>query len=142
MSYFTPAGGALGMEVSSTHQALKGFPHTGFPDLQFFSLLEGATRSGFDQAAPILTGLALSRGRAEGAALSRITLLSEGRVGAGKLLWCGLNVLGNLDGGAPEAVYLLDRLMRYAASGDFRPSTRIPDEEIEAVRIPYTQLIH
>lgn len=142
MSYFTPAGGALGMEISSTHPALKGFPHSGFPDLQFFSLLEGATRSGFDQAAPILTGLALARGRAEGAALSRITLLSEGRAGAGKLLWCGLNVLGNLDAGAPEAVYLLDRLMRYAASGDFSPSARISDDEIEAVRIPYTQLIH
>jgi beta-galactosidase len=142
VSFFTSAGGALGMDVSATHPALKDFPHAGFPDLQFFTLLEGATRFTFDGAAPILTGLALARGRAEGSSLSRITLLSEGRVGAGKLLWCGLNVLGNLDGGAPEAVYLLDRLLRYVTSGEFQPSATISDEEIETTRIPYTQMIH
>jgi hypothetical protein len=142
MSFFTSAGGALGMHVSATHPAWKGFPHSGFPDLQFFTLLEGATRFTLDGAAPILTGLTLGRGRAEGASLSRITLISEGRVGAGKLLWCGLNVLGNLDGGAPEAVYLLDRLLRYVTSGEFQPSARISSEEIDATRIPYTQMIH
>lgn len=142
ISYFSPAGGALGLDLSSTHPALRGFPQAGFPDLQFFSLLEGATRFGFERATPILTGLTLDRGRAEGAAISRITLLSEARVGTGKLLWCGLNVLDNLDHGAPEAVYLLDRLMRYGSSADFQPTARIPDAEIEEVRVPYTQLIH
>jgi hypothetical protein len=142
LSFFTSAGGALGMDMSATHPAWKGFPHSGFPDLQFFNLLEGATRFTLDGAAPILTGLTLARGRAEGASLSRITLISEGRVGAGKLLWCGLNILGNLDGGAPEAVYLLDRLLRYVASAEFQPSARISSEEIDATRIPYTQMIH
>jgi hypothetical protein len=140
-TYFPASmGGALGLRVDKDHPTLRGFPHDGFPDLQFYNLLEGGVQVDFG-AAPIVNGIRMTRATPDNR-LSRITFLSEARVGKGKLLLCGLNIRSNLDGSKPEAAYLLDRLLRYVVSDEFQPSAEISEERIDEIRVPYTGMIH
>jgi len=53
----------------------------------------------------------------------RAGLVCEGRVGAGRLVVCALRVLEGIGRGWPEAGYLLDCLVDYALSDQFRPTT-------------------
>jgi len=140
-TYFPASfGGGLGLRIDKAHAALRGFPHDGFPDLQFYNLLEGGAQ--VDPAsAPILGGIRMTRAKPDNL-LSRVAFLSEARVGKGKLLLCGLNIRPNLDGARPEAVYLLDRLLRYLASAEFNPTIEISLERIDDIRVPYTEMIH
>ncbi len=140
-TYFPPGpGAALGLRIDPSHPALRGFPHDGFPDLQFYNLLEGGVQLDFG-ATPILNGLRMTRATPDNR-FSRVTFLSEAKVGKGKLLLCGLNIRPNLDGTKPEAIYLLDRLLRYVTSGEFQPKAEITAERIDEIRVPYTQMIH
>jgi hypothetical protein len=140
-TYFPASfGGGMGLRIDPAHAALRGFPHDGFPDLQFYNLLEGGAQVE-PVSAPILGGLRMTRAKPDNL-LSRAAFLSEARVGKGKLLLCGLNIRPNLDGTRPEAVYLLDRLLRYLASAGFNPAGEISAEHIDDIRVPYTEMIH
>ncbi|MCC7496764.1 MAG: hypothetical protein IT160_04245 [Bryobacterales bacterium] len=142
-SYFPGSGGALGIRIPANAPALAGFPYNGFPDLQFFNLLEGAA-AGSPAAGmtPILGGVRMVRAGQDRNALSAISFLSEARVGRGKLLFTTLNLRANFDDACPEAIYLFDRLLRYAASSEFNPAAEISAEQIDDIRVPYTEMIH
>ncbi len=140
-TYFPASfGGGLGLRIDKAHPALHGFPHDGFPDLQFYNLLEGGSQVDLGPA-PIVGGLRMTRAKPDNL-LSRVTFLSEARVGKGRLLLCGLSIRPNLDGTRPEAVYLLDRLLRYLVSAGFQPAAEIAGERIDEIRVPYTEMIH
>jgi hypothetical protein len=141
-AYFPGMGGAAGLQVDESHPALRGFPHDGAPDLQFYNLLDGGTRFELDPAlTPIVGGLQLTRAKPNNA-ITRVTFLTEARVGKGRLLFCGLSIRPHLDAGSPEAVYLLDRLLRYAAGAEFQPRGEVAVQRLNEIRVPYTEMIH
>jgi hypothetical protein len=142
ISYFPGTGGALGVSLPKDHALLAGFPHDGFPDLQFFNLIEGGTELALSRnLKPLVGGVRMTRGSPANV-LSRVSLVSEARVGPGRLLLTTLNLRSNLDEAFPEAVYLLDRLLRYVTGPEFRPAVELTAEQIDEMRVPYTEMIH
>jgi hypothetical protein len=146
-TYFPPPGGALGIKIQE-HPALRGFPHDGFPDLQFYNLLEGGSQFGSEglenptfSFVPIISGINMSREHDKNA-LGYFALLFEAMVGKGKLLLTTLNIRQNLDDAYPEAVYLLDRLLRYAASDEFNPQGELSQEHLRNLVVPYVHRVH
>ena len=146
-TYFPPPGGALGIKIQD-HPALKGFPHDGFPDLQFYNLLEGGSQfrsEGLEDPTfsfvPVISGLNMTRER-DTNALAYFALLFEAKVGAGKLLLTTLNIRQNLDDAFPEAIYLFDRLLRYAASDEFNPPGELSQEHLRDLVVPYVHRVH
>lgn len=140
-SFFPAMGGALGLKIRKEHPALDGFPLREFPDLQFYNFLEGATQFQLKGAQPIVSGLRMTR-NAKKASFSQVTFLSEGTIGKGAILFCGLNIASHLDESYPESIYMLDRLLRYLISAEFQPSSEISEEQLDAIRVPYTSMIH
>ncbi|HEY7679030.1 MAG TPA: hypothetical protein VIC04_00835, partial [Terriglobia bacterium] len=59
--------------------------------------------------------------------------LLEAAVGEGRLLLSSLRVTEPLASGRPEAVYLCDRLLRYATGDDFRPKTTLEPADLPAL---------
>lgn len=147
-TYFPhPFGGAQGIKIQD-HPALRGFPNDGFPDLQFYNLIEGGSIFGredlegrFPISAPIISGIATSRG--DSANISKyFSLLFEAKVGEGKLLLSTLNIRPNLDDAYPEVVFFLDRLLRYVLSSEFNPAGDMSQEEFSDLVVPYLHRVH
>lgn len=99
------------------HHALGDFPHEDFVDRQFYDLTQ---RKPFDTATyraeitPLVWGV-----NARFSGLMLVDYVFEARVGKGSLLACCLRVRGK-DNVAGQ--YLLDQLVRYAASAAFKPA--------------------
>jgi len=124
-----------------THPALRDFPHEGFCSLQFYRLFGDGVQAlnttdpgtpERENLAPIINGMRQDYDPVLGgnwAAVHnrwkfyRYGLLTEGRLGEGKILICCLNVLGGIENQQPEAGYLLDCLVEYAGSEQFAPQT-------------------
>ena len=122
------------------HPALDGMPHDGFCAYQFYRLFGNGlaalntTERGSperEKSAPIISGMRQDYDPKVGKEwfqptnrwkFYRYGILSEGRIGQGKILVCCLQVLEGVENGLPEAGYLLDCLVRYAASDRFTPS--------------------
>lgn len=128
VSFFPAAGGALGTVVRD-HPALQNFPHEGFCDLQFHSLMQGVAPFPLDtlpKITPIIGGIRTKAGfLSKLKELSRVGYIFEAKIGAGRLLVTTLQIGPQLDEAHPEAVFLCDRLLRYCDSGEFRPEAEI-----------------
>jgi hypothetical protein len=125
------------------HQpALGDFPHDGISGFQFMRLFSaGVPTVDFtprDALArkhfrPILAGLSLVPWTEDASrfhfALTYGAMLSECRIGAGRVLVCNLWVLDGLRRGFPEAGYLLDCLVHCAAAEP--PSPDLPQLSVE-----------
>ncbi len=134
-SFFPESGGAYGTIIEN-HPALSGFPHDGFCDLQFFNLLEGARNFSLDRWSPrIQPILGAVRTRSsflsERKDLSTIGYILEARAGDGRLLVTTLRLEEVLDEAYPEAVFLFDRLLRYASGPQFSPSVEISKDQLQ-----------
>lgn len=116
------------------HAALGGFPHDGFCDLQFYTLMQGAAPfplDGLPNLTPIIDGIRTKAGfLSKAKELARVGYVFEAKVGAGRLLVTTLRIGANLDDSHPEAVLLLDRLLRYCDSAEFRPQVAIPADRL------------
>lgn len=142
ISYFPDPGGALGIPLPANHPMLGGFPQAGFADLQFYNLLERATEMASPAGVqPVISGVRLMRGAGTNN-LSRVLFAYEAKAGAGKLLVTSFNIRPNLDDAVPEAVYLLDRMLRYVTGSAFQPTATLSDTSIDEIRVPYTEMIH
>jgi hypothetical protein len=134
-TFFPASGGALGTMLSR-HPALDSFPHDGFFDLQFFNLLEGAWNFSLDkwpqELAPIAGGIrTTSSFLSKTKNLSKTGYVFEARFGDGRLLMTTLRIREHLDEAYPEAVTLLDGLLRYASGPLFQPAVTIGPEHLE-----------
>jgi hypothetical protein len=135
---FFPASGGAQATLIAEHPALGDFPHSGSCDLQFYRLLEKATPLALEKFAQSVTPI-ISIIRTTSSFLSKRKDLSYGaylletRVGAGRLLLTSLRLTEPLASGRPEAVYLCDRLLRYATGNGFRPKTTLEPSELPAV---------
>ena len=117
-------------QVVERHPALADFPHDGLSDFQLMRLY-GSTVATVDftprdsiargKMRPIIWGLSLIPWTEDASrfhfALAYGGVLSECRVGKGRLIVCNLYALDGLRRGYPEAGYLLDCLIDYAAHG-------------------------
>jgi beta-galactosidase len=128
-TFFPASGGALGTAIQS-HPALRGYPHDGFCDLQFFNLLEGAWNFPLDawpkELTPIAGGIRTrSSFLSKQKSLSRVGYIFETKVGKGSLLVTTLSLREHFDEAYPEAIYLFDRLLRYATGPKFQPRVQV-----------------
>lgn len=115
-----------------THPIFRDFPETEYFDPQFFNLLEGSF--GFEHTIfsplyeiPPLMWCVWSSGDVP-PALHKIGFLYEFQVGKGKAVVTSLNFLQHLDAGYPSVVFLFDAILRYATSGEFRPTKTLSEE--------------
>lgn len=131
VSYFPAAGGALGTVVASG-PALAGFPHEGFCDLQFYTLMHGAYPLPIDrwpgEFDPIIGGIrTTSAFLSKTKDLSRIAFAAEAKAAGGSLLITTLRLRENLDDAYPEAIAMFDSLLRYAAGPAFQPQQELSE---------------
>jgi len=133
---FLPASGGAQGTLLPKHPALEGFPNDGYCDLQFFNLLEGAWNLNLDRwpqsLVPIAGGLRTTASfLAKQKPLSKTGYIVEAKVEQGRLLVTTLRLREHLDEAYPEAVYLFDRLLRYAAGPHFNPQTEVAAGELK-----------
>ena len=141
ISFFPAAGGALGTVVAEGHPALAGFPHDGFVDLQFHSLVDGAAPVALDRwptaLQPIIGGLRTKASfLAKTKDLSRIGYVFEAKVGPGRLLVTSLRFRDHFDEAYPEALTLFDRLLRYATGAEFAPDVEVGTDQLRPLLAP------
>ena len=138
-TFFPASGGAVGTLIPD-HGALRGFPHEGFCDLQFYNLQEGAHSYSLDnypkEMVPMIGGIRTTAGfLSKNKNLSRVGYVFETKVGRGKLLVSTLRIRENFDEAYPEAISLFDRLLRYAVGPDFDPRVEISQEQLRRMAV-------
>ena len=137
VAFFPAAGGALGTVVRD-HLALGGVPHDGFGDLLFFNLMDGAVPVPLDSwptaLKPIVGGIrTTSSFLSTSKDLSRVGYAFDVKVGSGRLLVTSLRFREHFDEAYPEAIYLFDRMLRYAAGGEFAPAVEVGAEQLQVL---------
>lgn len=111
--------------VVGDHPALSGFPHEGFGDWQFYSMLEGGCAVVFDDDRipfdPIVEVIPCYKH------IRRQAALFESRVGQGRLMVCSLR----LEPGDPAAVYLMETILAYITGSGFTPRAETTANALE-----------
>ena len=122
-----PAPGTLGLLIQEHHPALAGFPTDFHSDYQWFNIVMNSRGVILDQwpkgFMPIVQVIDnFDRNH-------RLGLIFEARVGAGRLLVCASDLSAMQD--KPEVASLLASLLRYAASDEFAPATKVDLETVD-----------
>ncbi|MBI2842256.1 MAG: hypothetical protein HYX78_02535 [Armatimonadetes bacterium] len=106
------------------HPVMRGFPHDGWCDWQFYSMLEGGSAVVFNDVdipfEPVVEVVSSFK------YIRKQSSLFELAVGKGKLIVCTMK----LDLSDPASAYLLDRVLSYAESEEFKPSQRASAREL------------
>jgi hypothetical protein len=131
-SMFKNIPGTLGLAIDAGHAALADFPTEAHSNWQWFHLARASQPVAIDSLPLTLTPIIEVIDNPERA--QRLGLLFEVRVGAGRLLVCGVD-LPALAPHRPEARALLNSLQRYAASPTFAPRVEAPWEMLAATLI-------
>ena len=124
-----------GTVIDAAHPALSGMPNDGWCDLNFVDLLTGSRAMLLNDLPakihPIVRCLDVHE------TLRHKAYLFEVNVGQGKLLASSLNFQAALLIKDPAAVFLLDRLIRYASGPGFSPVAHLAVEDIrKAMTVP------
>ena len=136
--FFPAAGGAMGTLIPDS-AALGDFPNQGFADLQFYNLLNGASPIPLDawpaELKPIVGAIRTTSGfESPQKGLSRVGCVFQARVGGGELLVTSPGLWNHYDDLHPEAIYLFDRLLRYASSDNFAPSVEVSNTLLQGLQ--------
>jgi hypothetical protein len=121
-------GGPSGTIVHAQHAALRDLPTEGWCDLQFYSLIQGSKTILLDGLAAGIEPLIRCIDRPT--RFAERAYLFEATVGRGQLLVSGFNFARALEAKDPAAVFLFDRLLRYALGPDFSPRASLPKEAL------------
>jgi len=113
--------------VIREHPALEGIPHEGWAGLQFYWLLEGGRMVGKKGQPPGCEPIFYVINR-DGT--TECGLVSEFRVGEGRLMVCGLNVLPHLKDD-PAASVLLDGMIGYLGGKKLVPAPAVSAKGLE-----------
>jgi hypothetical protein len=138
ISFLPSSGGAMGTLISEP-AALGNFPNDGFCDLQFYNLVDGTSPFPLDawptELTPIVGDIRTASGfLSREKSLSRSGYIFEIRAGGGSLLVTSPGFWDHYDDAHPEAIYLFDRLLRYASSDSFTPKVAISDDLLKQLR--------
>jgi hypothetical protein len=122
-----------------TSAALGDFPNDGFAGLQFYNLLDGASPFPLDtwpaELTPIMGAIRTTSGfLSKQKGLTRGAYLFEVRAGGGKLLVTSPGLWNHYDNQHPAAIYLFDRLLRYASSASFAPKITVSDALLKSLQ--------
>jgi beta-galactosidase len=117
-------GGPSGTIVNLKHLAMSDFPSEGWCDLQFYSLIQKSKTIVLSALPAKIEPLVRCIDRPT--RLADRTYLFEVSIGRGNLLVSGFNFQQALKSGDPAAVFLFDRLVRYALGSDFKPRESLP----------------
>ena len=116
--HFPKQAGSMGILCDATHPAFRHFPTGNYTDWQWWSLLK-QSRTVVTDSLPAVTPLVevvdnFANNR-------RLSNLFEVKVGAGKLLFCSMDLLSDWKQ-RPEARQLYFSLLEYMKSNAFNPS--------------------
>lgn len=126
----------VGTVIAKGHPAVSALRHEGWCDLNFYHLIEGSRAVLLDdlpvKVDPIVRCLDVH------ASMRNKAYLFEAKVGNGRLLVSSFNTLDALKEGDPAAGFLLDTLIRYALSPDFKPRAALTIDYLKSAadRIP------
>ncbi len=124
------------------HPITNGFPHEGFCDWQFYSMMKGGSTIVFDDLDipfnPIIEFASSWK------LIYKQSVLSEYRVGGGKLLICSLN----LSQDEPAVRYFRKLILDYVKSDEFQPADEISTDDLMRIKhakfeeygIPHTDM--
>jgi len=125
--FFPTPDAQLGLWCDPAHPALQGFPTDSHTDWQWRSLVEGSKTFLLDAAPseyrPIVQAVP------DFHLNHKLGFLFETRVGEGRLLVCGLNVLAD----TPAARHFYASILRYAASPAFAPEATLDSKLLKAL---------
>lgn len=124
-SMFKNVPGTLGLAIAADHPALAGFPTESHANWQWLHLARAAQPVVLDGFPADLVPCVEVIDNPERA--QRLGLIFEARVGPGRLLVCAID-LPALAPQHPEARALLESLLHYAASPDFKPAAELSAE--------------
>ena len=136
--FFPDSGGAMGTLIPDP-AALGDFPNQGFADLQFYNLLNGASPIPLDawpaELKPIVGALRTTSGfLSQQKGLSRVGYIFQARVGAGELLVTSPGLWNHYDDLHPAAIYLFDRLLRYASASNLAPGHEVSNALLQSLQ--------
>ncbi|WP_020620755.1 sugar-binding domain-containing protein [Paenibacillus daejeonensis] len=117
----TPAPGTLGLLCDDKHGALKSFPTEYHSNWQWWSIVMRSRALILDHLPTELRPIVQVIDNFE--RNHKLALLFEAKVGEGRLIVCSSDLRSLED--RPEARQLWNSIMAYAASEDFKPSTRV-----------------
>ncbi|NMA95364.1 MAG: hypothetical protein GX974_04920 [Clostridiales bacterium] len=107
------------------HPIMRGFPHNGYCDWQFYNMLEDSRAVVFNdldiEFDPIIEIVSSFK------RIKRQSSLFELRVGKGRLLVCGLNV----DNRDPASICMLNLIGEYMKSDNFQPKIELGLDELK-----------
>ena len=122
-------GGPSGTVLDRNHPALREMPSDGWCDLQFYPLIQGSKTILLNSLPAKIRPLVRCIDRPT--RLADRAYLFEVSVGRGKLLVSGFNFARAIESKDPAAIFLFDRLVRYALGPEFLPETSLPEETLK-----------
>lgn len=138
-AYHFPSEGDVGLGIvcDATHPALAGFPTTDHTDWQWWYLLRQSQSLMLQDAPPQLKPIVQVID--DWNQCRKLGLIFESRVGSGRLLFCGIDLL-ELQKEHPAARQLLASLIGYMGSDAFEPMVSMSVAEAAVVFAPESNL--
>lgn len=125
--HFPDQPGTMGLLIKEKHKALKDFPTDFYTDWQWWDL---TIKSKTLMAGDIPDKAIIVRVIDNFVRNQSLTNLFEAKLGAGRLIFCSIDVLTGLEN-RPQARQLKYSLIKYMNSGDFNPSFSISDVQLK-----------
>ncbi|MGI8908793.1 MAG: glycoside hydrolase family 2 protein [Candidatus Sumerlaeaceae bacterium] len=114
----TTGGGNWGTLIKDEKHVLGNFPHDGWCDMQFYSLLRNVGRMDLNQLTIPHSGEPIIRSLLDWRTTGRAAYMIRSQIGAGEVILTTLNVPEALRQNLPEAEYLLSQIMTYLTTGE------------------------
>ena len=121
----------LGYSIRADHPALRGFPTEDWSDWQWYNLVEGGVKYGIADLPKDIDPIV--RPVPDLHYSTSMGMLFELKVGAGRLMVCGLNISGK---NLPEVCAIRKSILSYMESKDFNPAAVIEMETFKEAFAP------
>lgn len=125
--HFPDQPGTMGLLIKSNHKALKDFPTDFYSNWQLWDL---TIKSRTLNAGTLPDKAIIVRVIDNFARNQSLTNLFEAKLGTGRLIFCSIDILSDLDK-RPQAKQLRYSLLKYMNGKDFKPEVNITNEKIK-----------
>lgn len=121
----------LGYSIRADHLALRGFPTEDWADWQWYNLVEGGVKHGIADLPQDIDPIVMPVPDLHYS--TPMGMLFELKVGAGRLMVCGLNLS---DKTLPEVCAIRKSILSYMESKDFNPTASVDPETFKEAFAP------
>ena len=125
--HFPDQPGTMGLLIKKTHKALKNFPTDFYSNWQWWDL---TIKSKTLNAGALPDKAIIVRVIDNFVRNQSLTNLFEAKLGAGRLVFCSIDILSDLDK-RPQAKQLKYSLLKYMNSKNFNPEVNITTEQLK-----------